>query len=293
MITSKEKIKNHLNNKLITIIIPLFNDEQVIDRLFRYNICKIKDKKNIEFIFIDDCSKDKTLEMLNKNLNITKINFKVIKNAINSGPSFSRNQGIKVSEGEFIAFLDSDDLWHPNKLDTQLSILDKSNADLCATEHDFIDIEKIQKFQTLDRNSEANFEIIRLTKFIFKTQFVLPSVVARKNIFINNFFNENLRYGEDFDFWLRLLLKNKIIIRVNCRLTAIVKRDNLKNLDGLSDNQTKMFTNLSKILINQFFVSPILIKPIFLLAIFFMQIRFFKRVIERVFKLVNINIIWN
>ena len=64
-----------------------------------------------EFIFIDDCSRDRTIELLGENLKRSKIIYKIIKNKVNSGPSFSRNQGIKVARGNYIAFLDSDDAW--------------------------------------------------------------------------------------------------------------------------------------------------------------------------------------
>jgi hypothetical protein len=121
----------------------------------------------------------------------------------------------------------------------------------------------------------------------------LPSVVAKKTVFLNNNFNENLRYGEDFEFWLRLIVNKKIIMKINSHLTAIVKRDNLNDMQGLSDNVSLMFSNLSKTLMYHFFKSPFKAKPIFFVATIFMQIRFLSRLLGRVFKLAYIHSVRN
>ena len=276
---------------IVTIIVPLFNDEEVINRMFKYNIKYFGKRKDLEFIFIDDCSQDRTIEFLEKNLKNSHILYKLIKNQNNSGPSFSRNQGIKVSRGSYIAFLDSDDIWHPWKIDVQLSVLKDHEVDLCVSDHQFVDIEKIESYQSKGQILTFNLKSIKLLNFIFKTQFVLPSVVAKRNVFLNNYFNENLRYGEDFELWLRLIVNNKKIIKVNSLLTAIVKRDKLNNMQGLSDNVTLMFANLSKTLIAHFLSSPLRKKPVFFIATIFMQIRYLTRVLGRVFKLAYINFI--
>ena len=152
-----------------------------------------------------------------------------------------------------------------------------------------MDVEKIENYQSKGQTLTFKLKSIKLLNFIFKTQFVLPSVVAKKNVFSNNYFNEDLRYGEDFELWLRLIVGDKKIIKINSLLTAVVKRDGLNNMQGLSDNVTLMFANPSKTLIMHFLSSPLKNKPIFLLATIFMQIRFFIRILGRVFKLAYIN----
>ena len=72
---------------------------------------------NIEIIVIDDNSNDKT-ESLIKNLNDNRINY--IKNKENLKAPLCRNIGINISRGEFVAFLDDDDIWYPNKLEEQI-----------------------------------------------------------------------------------------------------------------------------------------------------------------------------
>ena len=71
--------------------------------------------KNFEVIFIDDCSKDKTLEILQK-YQESNSNFKIIRTPINSGPGFARNIGLRNALGKYVCFLDSDDCWFSKNL---------------------------------------------------------------------------------------------------------------------------------------------------------------------------------
>ena len=101
----------------LSVVIPVYNGAKFIsdalDSIFSQHY------ENIEVIVVDDCSTDNTIEVLQS----YPQSIKIIRNKINSGASHSRNQGIKNAEGEYIAFLDADDVWSKNKLSRQITAM--------------------------------------------------------------------------------------------------------------------------------------------------------------------------
>jgi teichuronic acid biosynthesis glycosyltransferase TuaG len=106
-------------NQLISVIIPVYNSSQYLSE----TIVSVLNQtySNFEIIIIDDFSSDDSLEIA---LSFQKNDSRIIilKNAKNSGQAFSRNVGLDCAKGIFIAFLDSDDLWHPQKLEQHLKV---------------------------------------------------------------------------------------------------------------------------------------------------------------------------
>ena len=91
----------------ISIIAPCYNSAGYIENLV--NNLSLQTCKDFEVVFVDDCSKDETYELLQNITAGRNFKCKIIKNEINSGPGISRNNGIDVAEGEYITFVDSDD----------------------------------------------------------------------------------------------------------------------------------------------------------------------------------------
>lgn len=102
-------------NPLVSIIVPVYNGEKVVERCIRSLISQTYD--NIEIIILNDGSKDHTMQILNKYANLDS-RIRVVDKA-NSGVSDTRNQGLKLAQGEFIQFVDSDD-WLPTETTEQL-----------------------------------------------------------------------------------------------------------------------------------------------------------------------------
>jgi len=94
--------------------------------------------KNWELLLIDDCSSDSTLLIVEPFLK-SHANIKLIKNSVNFGAAVSRNNGIQASKGAYVAFLDADDLWRPEKLETQISFMEKEKCDVSFSSFDLID----------------------------------------------------------------------------------------------------------------------------------------------------------
>ncbi|HIF9237337.1 TPA: glycosyltransferase family 2 protein [Photobacterium damselae] len=113
-----------LSNKMVSIIMPAYNASNTIQESIKTVIEQTY--KNWELIIIDDCSGDDTIMKANM---LDDKRIKLVKNKINSGVALSRNVGLKIASGRFIAFLDSDDLWYPEKLEFQVKkLLEDDNA---------------------------------------------------------------------------------------------------------------------------------------------------------------------
>ncbi len=119
--------------KKITAIIPTYNSAkyitEAIDSVLNQTYA------NIEIIVVDDGSTDNTENILSNYVNKNKIIYVKKKNG---GPGSARNLGIKLANGEYIAFLDADDMWEKNKIEKQLSMALSSSSDLVYTSRYFI-----------------------------------------------------------------------------------------------------------------------------------------------------------
>lgn len=123
-------------NKLVSIIMPSYNTGRFISETIDSVLAQTYE--NWELIIVDDCSTDNTDEVVQKYLSDHRV--KYLKNEKNSGAAASRNRALREAEGKWIAFLDSDDLWSPNKLDKQLAFMKDRNC--CFSYTNYIEIDE-------------------------------------------------------------------------------------------------------------------------------------------------------
>ncbi len=190
-------------NKRVSVIIPSYNREWII----REAIDSVLNQKyrNFELIVVDDGSTDNTVKILSS----YRDKITVIRQE-NKGVSAARNRGIKKASGHLIAFLDSDDLWLPYKLEKQVEFFN-SNPDalICQTE-------EIWMKNQVRVNPKRRHK--KLSGMIFKPSLSLclvsPSaVMIDKKLFdIVGLFDENLPACEDYDFWLRISCKYPVYL---------------------------------------------------------------------------------
>jgi len=182
----------------ISVVIPTFNRAEFI-------LHAIKSVQNQsvhvkEIIVVDDGSTDKTKELL-KDENITYIYQE------NRGVSKARNRGIKEAKHEWIAFLDSDDTWHKEKIKEHVS-LHVNSPELKASFSDEIWVRNgkiINKKKHLKKEEPTFINSLRLCKIGVSTFFVHKSIFEKVGLF-----DENLKVCEDYDLWLRILREHKI-----------------------------------------------------------------------------------
>lgn len=112
-----------MNNELVSIIMPSYNCGNYVEETIRS--VQAQTYQNWEIIFVDDCSSDDTVRRVS-NLLERDSRIKLIQNQCNSGAAVSRNYALRVAKGRFIAFLDSDDLWEPTKLEKQVRFMEEN-----------------------------------------------------------------------------------------------------------------------------------------------------------------------
>lgn len=179
----------------ISIIIPTFNSYDYICSAI--NSVLSQTYKDFEIIIIDDGSIDDTKEVL------TKYNGKIrYLYQENQGVASARNLGIRESKGEYIAFLDSDDLWIPDKLAIQMDVFNKK-PDIGLVCSSCIEFNENKKLNYIIR--PRNFRGCSF-KDLFLENFIQTStVVTKKESFQKvGLFDERLKVAEDYDMWLRI-----------------------------------------------------------------------------------------
>jgi glycosyltransferase involved in cell wall biosynthesis len=190
---------------LISVIIPVYNGENTI----KETIVSVLNQTltQIELIVINDGSTDSTLEIVS---NITDSRLKIV-SFPNAGLSASRNRGIKLASGEFISFIDADDLWTPDKLESQFNaLIQNPNAGVAYSWTNWINESgKIIYGGGCHQFSGNVYTHLFLGDFIEGGSNVLIRRSALDEI---GGFNETIQYSEDWEMWLRLATKYEFIV---------------------------------------------------------------------------------
>ncbi|MDX2215649.1 MAG: glycosyltransferase [Oculatellaceae cyanobacterium bins.114] len=189
---------------LISVILPVYNGEKTIQRTVE-SVLK-QTFTDFELLIINDGSSDRTLEIVNSMADprIQLLSYP------NSGVSASRNRGIALATGEFIAFIDADDLWTTDKLAAQLNALQTHpNAAVAYSWTDWID-ESDRPLRPAGRSTATGkvYEKLLLRDFIESGSNVL---VRRQALDVVGTFDETLSFAEDWDLWLRLAARYEFI----------------------------------------------------------------------------------
>jgi glycosyltransferase involved in cell wall biosynthesis len=125
-------------SSLVSIITPCYNSARFISETIESVLSQTY--QNWEMLIVDDCSTDASYEIVLEYAAKDK-RIKAYRMEHNSGAAACRNKAIELSQGEYVAFLDSDDLWLPEKLEKQLQFMQDHNADFSFTEYEHIDEE--------------------------------------------------------------------------------------------------------------------------------------------------------
>ncbi|EOX0264158.1 glycosyltransferase family 2 protein [Escherichia coli] len=184
----------------VSIITATYNSEKYI--LEVYESIKKQKHENWEWIVTDDFSTDKTFDILKSIANKDK-RVKIFQNHINSGAALSRNNSMKNAAGEFIAFIDSDDLWFPDKLSKQIQFMNENNIDFSFTSYELINEkgESLNKYIDI-KNKNSSYGYYDMLKK--KATLGCSTVVLRRSK-IKKMKMPNIRTGQDYAFWLNIL----------------------------------------------------------------------------------------
>ena len=215
-----------IKKPLISIIITYFDKLEYIKKTLESVLAQ--SYKNYELIFIYDDNNLTDFKFI-KPLLIKFKKKKVILNRKNIGVSQSRNKALNLSKGDYIAFIDSDDIWKKTKLIKQLKFMRKNLSDFSFTSYDVINYQnRIIKKRIV--NLDPSYKTLQ-KKNIIGLSTVMFSRKILKDV---NF--PNLKTQEDFAVWLNLLKKGHKLSHINITLSSWRKTN-----DSLSSN------NLQKI----------------------------------------------
>ncbi len=193
-------------SKLVSIITPNYNSEESISETIDSVINQSYELW--ELIVVDDCSTDGSIKIVEeyaqRDSRITII--KLEKN--NGRPAVPRNVGLRNAKGEYAAFLDSDDIWHPQKLELQIGLMEKYSIPFTCTR--MVEFRSINEVSTLmscryDKSSLTTQRIFH-NVLLRKHAIANSSVVVKKELLPDPAFIEDPRYKavEDYHCWLKV-----------------------------------------------------------------------------------------
>jgi len=183
---------------MVSIVTPSYNSEQFIASTITSVINQTYN--NWELIIVDDASKDNTCNIISEFSKKDK-RIKLIKQSKNFGAGVARNTAIKAAQGNYIAFLDSDDIWKSNKLEKQLAVMKATKATICFSSYELIN----EEGESLKKIIEA------LPKLSYTKQLKCNYIGNLTGIYdvneLGKMFMPEIKKRQDWVMWLNLLKK--------------------------------------------------------------------------------------
>jgi teichuronic acid biosynthesis glycosyltransferase TuaG len=204
---------------LVTIIMPYYKKKKFIKRTYKSILNQ--SYKNYELIIIYDDDNLSDLQYIKKMIKKNP-KVKILKNSINLGAGQSRNKGISIAKGKFIAFIDADDVWLKSKLATQINFMKKNNYDFTFTNY-------VKCF------GKKKINVIVKNKIIYKDllsscSIGLSTVIIKKKLALKNLFSKSLTQ-EDYGAWLKITKKYQITA-YNVNKTYTIWRNDNRSLSS-------------------------------------------------------------
>lgn len=217
----------------VSVIIPCFRCASTIE----YSVLSViqQTMKPEELILVDDNSGDDTLTALHslrQKYGATWI--KIISLSSNGGPSVARNIGWANSTCDYVAFLDSDDAWHPQKIELQYFWM-QEHKEVALSGHQCVMLNPGQESPSSAANYNFSVRYITRRRLLISNPFVTPSFMLRRNLEYR--FDPSSRYAEDFLFLLQIGLSGNIISMLEVELVYVFKEF---GVSGVSGNFFKM-----------------------------------------------------
>ncbi|MEW6992713.1 glycosyltransferase family 2 protein [Colwelliaceae bacterium MEBiC 14330] len=187
---------------LISIISATFNSADEIMKT--YDSIKKQTHQKWEWLVTDDCSVDNTFQIL-KEIQQKDERVFIFKNKVNSGAAVSRNLSLKHVKGDFIAFIDSDDIWVEDKLEKQIIFMG-DNINFSFTAYSLIDENGKCLNQVVDSKTSGSFTYQDMLK---KKATLGCSTVMLRSMAFPSLTMPLLRTGQDYATWLKILKKGE------------------------------------------------------------------------------------
>jgi glycosyltransferase involved in cell wall biosynthesis len=194
---------------------------------------------HVEIVVVDDGSTDDTGDRVSEWTTKSGANVRYVRQS-NAGPAAARNHGMRLANGDAIAFLDADDEWHPAKLEKQMPLL-KGDVALVYCANSFVDSngEPLKNYVRRIELHRGDILLPLFRDFFLLTSAVIISKAAYQAV---GGFDENLAVGEDYEFFLRLARKFHADYVPEELLVRCVRPDSLSRLDYARDARNDIAT---------------------------------------------------
>lgn len=199
-------MNNRYENEVVSVITPVFNAE----RYLKETILSVVNQtyKDIEIVLVDDCSTDSSAQIINE-LKGKYQNIVYFRQPKNSGAGVARNTALGIASGRYVAFLDADDIWKPEKTEKQLNLMKEMNSPFSYTAIEMID---------------ANGDIIKGKRkvctqvdyqyLLHNTVIATSTVIIDRNV-LGDFRMPLRRGGQDYATWLKLLRDGTVAVGID------------------------------------------------------------------------------
>lgn len=220
-------------SQVISVIIPVYNSQDTIELALKSILAQTQGR--FEIILINDGSTDATKAIIESFVIHNKAHKILVYNRENFGVSISRNFGLKKASGSLIAFLDSDDAWHPEKIAKQLEILSAdASIDLLGTNRDGQEFKRFFSFKIS--------ELMKISPklLLYKNFFMTSSLIFKKSIIDKvGYFNEHMNHSEDWEYCIRIAQHFNVHL-YNKSMVHSISGKAMFGESGLSANLVKM-----------------------------------------------------
>ena len=196
-----------MTNGLVSIIMPSFNCGQYIEE----TVSSVRNQtyQDWELIFFDDFSKDDSLKIIKK-IQLSDNRIKVYSNDENSGAAVTRNRALREAKGRWIAFLDSDDIWEPTKLEKQVKFMEENNLSFSYTGYQEID----EKSNVTGVFVSGPNQVSKIGMFAFCWPGCLTVMYDREKIGLIQI--ADIKKNNDYAMWLKVCRKADCYLLNEC-----------------------------------------------------------------------------
>ena len=202
---------------LVSVITPVYNAETVIGKTLESVFAQTY--KDIEIVLVDDCSTDNSQSVIEE---YRKEHPEIVyfRQRVNQGAGAARNKALELAKGQYVAFLDADDLWYPEKTEKQINLLNEKDGAFSYTAIEMIDSSgKVTK-----KKRKVKKQVTY--KFLLKNTIIATSTVLIDRKKLGDFRMPLRRGGQDYATWLMLLRDGTIAYGINEALEQATEKHN-------------------------------------------------------------------
>lgn len=210
-----------MQEKLISVVIPTYNRKEKLPGCLESVLAQTY--TNIEVIIADDASQDGTEELFE---DISNPRVRYFRYDTNRGACYARNYGVRRAHGEFLAFQDSDDIWHKDKLEKQYEFLMKSGADMC-----FCGMNRVS-----ENGSHFYFPVhgfhqeTALEDFLAENRASTQTMLMHRYVWEKLEFDEEIRRYQDWDFGIRAAAGYQLAYLPEALVESEVSSDSISSM---------------------------------------------------------------